>query len=97
MKKFINILVVAVFTCLIVTSYAGNVTTFANQDANHKFGEYEKQSVSHGSAGTVEHDGKHLTFCCQSCANKHGKEHYDKSHIEEELHDYVEYKDHDKY
>ncbi|MCP4264377.1 MAG: hypothetical protein GY777_02180 [Candidatus Brocadiaceae bacterium] len=59
MKRTINILVIVVFTCLVVSFYAYNATTFANDEADHKCVESRKPSDIHGGVVTVEHDGEH--------------------------------------
>ncbi len=97
MKRVINIFVIVVFACLIVTFYADNATTFANDEIGHKCVDCGKLSDSHGGAVTIEHDGEHLTFCCQGCVNKHENKHHDKSHKNEGHHDHGEHKGHDKH
>ncbi len=58
-KRIINILVIVVFTCLVVTFCAYNVTTFANDEAGHKCVECRKPLDIHGGEVTIEHDGEH--------------------------------------
>ncbi len=94
MKRIINIIVIVVFACLIVTFYAYNATTFANDEADHKCVECGKPSNSHGGAITIDHDGEHLTSCYQGCTNKHEKKYHDKSSKEENHHDHGEHKGH---
>ncbi len=97
MKRNINVIIIVVFACLIVTFYAYNATIFANDEAGHKCVECGKPSNSHGGAITIDHDGEHLTFCCQGCANKHEEKHHDKSSKDEDNHDHGEHKGHAKH
>ncbi len=59
MKRIINILVIVVFTCLVVSFYAYNETTFANDEAGRKCVDCRKPLDIHGDAVTIEHDGEH--------------------------------------
>ncbi len=91
MKRFINIFVVAVFACLIVSLYTGNVTTFANEGDAPKCVECGKLASSHGGPVIEEHKGEKSIFCCEGCAKKHKlklkKKHHEHDHDEHEVHE----------
>lgn len=97
MKKIVNLSVVIFIACLVIAFYAGNIKTYANEEAGHECVQCGKPADSHGGAITVEHDGEHLTFCCQDCVNEHEKEHHDKSHKDDEHHDHGEHEGHDQH
>lgn len=98
MKRIVNLTLIVVFACLLVAFYAGTVTTYAHEKAGNECVQCGKPADSHGGAVTVEHDGEHLTFCCQGCANKYEKGHHDESHHKDEVHhDQGEHKGHDKH
>ncbi len=97
MKRIIIIFAIVVFACLIVTFYADNATAFANDEVGHMCVDCKKPLDSHGGVVTIEHNGEHLTFCCQGCANKHEKGHHNKSHKYEGHHDHSEQNGHDKH
>ncbi len=100
MKRFINIFVVAVFACLIVSLYTGNVTTFANEGDAPKCVECGKLASSHGGAVIEEHKGTKTIFCCKGCAKqyaqeakKQAKEHAQK--VKKKLHGHDEHEGHE--
>ncbi len=98
MRKIVNLSVVVVIACMVIAFYTGNITTYANEEAGQKCVQCGKAADSHGGVITVEHDGEHLAFCCQGCANKHEKGHVDESsHKEGEHHDHGEHEGHEKH
>ncbi len=75
MKRIVCLTFIAAFACLLIVSYATNVT-YAGEDKCEFCG---KPNDAHGGAVTTgEGDDSH-TFCCQGCVEKYEKDHQDKS------------------
>jgi len=76
MKRIVCLTAIAAFACLLIVSYATNVT-YASED---KCAFCEKPADSHGKPVTIKDDeGNSHTFCNKGCAEKYEKEHHDKS------------------
>ncbi len=76
MKRIVCLTFIAAFACLLIVSYAANVT-YASED---KCAFCEKPADSHGKTVTIKDDeGNSHTFCSKGCAEKYEKEHHDKS------------------
>jgi hypothetical protein len=96
-RKIVNLSVVFVIACMMIAFYTGSITTYANEEAGHECVQCGKPADSHGGAVTVEHDGEHLTFCCQGCVNKHEKGHHDESSHKDDEHGHSEHEGHEKH
>ena len=93
MKKTLNLLVIVVIACMLISFYTVNITTYANEEVGNVCVQCGKPSDSQGGAIKVEHDGELLVFCCPNCIDKHKKKHHDESH-KDDKHD--DHKNHEK-
>ncbi len=100
MKRITNLTVVVVFFCFMIAFCAGSVTTFASD--GHDAGlcaQCGESNDGHVGAITVEHNGKHQTFCCPSCATKYANAHQEGAHHDDSAHheDHGKHEGHDEH